>query len=140
MRITTPPSLLLVTATILLLSSCGRGSDIDPTQYYAPKLLVQDDRLVIAIPVEVGEQDGKLSFVKLFEHYGFSGNGPSIEQVVRHNVLSTGAEFDSEGDAFLVRFSNKAEYMATLEKLRCMEDVHCLSTWLRSASSIFIKE
>jgi hypothetical protein len=132
------PTLLF--ATVIGVSSCAQPSEIDETKFYAPKVFSQEEVLTITIPVEVAAHAGKIAFVKLFEHYGFSGNGPAIEQVVRYNLPEMRAQFDSEGDAFFARFRDKREYLTALEKLQCMEDVKCLSTWLRNASAILLKE
>jgi hypothetical protein len=130
----------LAPATVLLLAACGAPINANPNDFYAPKLLVNEERMTFVVPVEIDAREGKKSFVKLFELYGFSGNGPSIEQVIRHNVPSLAGSFDSEGDAFVLLASSRAEFDASRAKLNCIEKVECLSTWLAKAQTILIKE
>jgi hypothetical protein len=130
----------LAAATALLLCSCGAPVNANPNDFYAPKLLLDEERMTFVVPVEIDARDGKKSFVKLFELYGFSGNGPSIEQVIRHNVPGIGGSFDSEGDAFVLLASNKADFEDARAKLKCIENVECLSSWLARAQSLLFKE
>ena len=132
---------VLLSATVVGLAACAtKAIQVNPSDYYAPKIVAHDKLLTISIPVEVKERDGKKSFVKLFALYGFSGNGPSIEQVVRRNLSDVTADFNSEGDAFVMRVSNKTDYVSALQKLKCVEDVACLTTWLENSRSVLIKE
>ena len=124
---------------LLLLSGGKKVNDLE--RYYAPKVHSGTEAgYWINIPVEIDVKDGKESFISMFEQYGFSGNGPSIEQVVRKNVQLEGAFYDSEGDNFFVYFDDHADFQNGLNELRCIEDIHCLSAWLGKASSILIKE
>ena len=132
---------VLFTSFALLLAACGAStSNINPTDFYAPKVYSDQATLTISVPVEIGEKDGRKSFVNLFEAYGFSGNGPSIEQVVKRNMPNLNGAFDSEGDAFVVRVSTPEQLKEALQKLTCIEDVKCLTTWLKQAESIIGKE
>ncbi len=132
---------LAAMAATLLTVGCGAStSPVDPSGFYAPKLYADENSLIISIPVEIAERDGKKSFVKLFELHGFSGNGPSIEQVVRRNVGDDIGTFDSEGDAFVVRLANAAEFGVVRGKLKCVEEVTCLAGWLKNSDSILFKE
>ncbi|MBL0731207.1 hypothetical protein [Piscinibacter sp. HJYY11] len=131
---------VIVASISLLFGGCNAAVSANPDDYYAPKLLSDEKLLTFVIPVEIDERAGKKSFVKLFELYGFSGNGPSIEQVVKHNVPRIAGRFDSEGDAFVLIVSSRSDFEATRTKLRCVEDVKCLSNWLAGAKSILLKE
>ena len=132
---------ILFVSFALSLTACGaKTSNINPTDFYAPKVYSHQATLTISVPVEVGEKNGKKSFVNLFEAYGFSGNGPSIEQVIKRNIPELNGTFDSEGDAFVVRVSTPEQLKEALLKLRCVEDVKCLATWLKHAESIIGKE
>lgn len=132
---------LAAMAATLLTVGCGAStSPVNPSEFYAPKLYADQTSLTISIPVVIAERDGKKSFVKLFELHGFSGNGPSMEQIVRRNLGDNIGMFDSEGDAFVVRLANAAEFGAVLGKLKCVEEVTCLAGWLKNSESILFKE
>jgi hypothetical protein len=132
---------ILFASTALSIASCSANtSSINPNDFYAPKVYSDQATLTISIPVEVGEKNGKKSFVKLFELYGFSGNGPSIEQVVKRNMTELSGTFDSEGDAFVVRVATSEQLKQALQKMKCVEDVKCLATWLKKSESICSKE
>lgn len=88
-------SLAAMAATLLTVACGASTSLVDPSEFYAPKLYADETSLTISIPVEIAGRDGKKSFVKLFELHGFSGNGPSIEQVVRRNVGDNIGMFES---------------------------------------------
>ncbi|GAB1263578.1 hypothetical protein [Aurantivibrio infirmus] len=121
--------------------SCG-GNDVtvDLDKYYAPTVYSSLEYFSISIPVEIAEKNGKLSFVKLFEKYGFSGNGQAIEQVVRKNIGGNVGEYDSEADAFYINAKDSSEYTELLTKIKCIEEIACLNKWLQNATSIIIKE
>lgn len=125
---------------LLFLGACSAPVTVDTNNFYAPKLIADENLLILTVPVEIAERDGQKSFVKLFELYGFSGNGPSIEQVIKHNVPQIAGRFDSEGDAFSLTVSNKPDFEAMRTKLKCIEQVPCLATWLAEAKSILFKE
>jgi hypothetical protein len=132
---------ILLIGALLSITACkANTSSINPNDFYAPKVYSDQATLTLSIPVEVGEKNGKKSFVKLFELYGFSGNGPAIEQVVKHNMTELSGTFDSEGDAFVVRVATPEKLKAALQKLKCVEDVMCLATWLKLSESILGKE
>ena len=131
---------LLLTLAASLLGACGAPTNVNLDDYYAPKLLSDEVLLTLVIPVEIDERNGKKSPVKLYELYGFSGNGPSIEQVVKHNAPRIAGKFDSEGDAFVLTVPNKSDFDAARATLRCVEEVKCLASWLASARSILVKE
>lgn len=132
---------LLFIGAALSVSACsGNTASINTNEFYAPKIYADEATLTISIPVEVGDKNGKKSFVKLFELYGFSGNGPSIEQVIKRNMAELTGTFDSEGDAFVVRVASTEKLKAALQKLKCVEDVKCLATWLKQSESISGKE
>jgi hypothetical protein len=124
----------------LLLGGCDAAASANPDDFYAPKLLLDEKLLTFVIPVEIDERAGKKSFVKLFELYGFSGNGPSIEQVVKHNMPRIAGKFDSEGDAFVLTVLSRSDFEATRTELKCVEEVKCLASWLAGAKSILHKE
>ena len=130
----------LVAAVAFLFGCESKSPSVHPDEFYAPTIHSDELRLTLVVSVEIAERNSKRAFVKLFELYGFSGNGPSIEQVVRHNAPSLIATFDSEGDAFVLKASSKPHFEAALQKLKCLEDVNCLNTWLKNASSILMKE
>lgn len=130
----------LVLSTIFLSACRDETQNVNPNDYYAPKLLSDEKTLAFVVPVEIEQRNKKKSFVKLFEIYGFSGNGPSIEQVVRYNAPNLKGSFDSEGDAFVLIASNKPDYESTLLQLKCLEDMKCLIDWLMQAKSIVLKE
>jgi hypothetical protein len=126
---------------ILALPGCsGFATSVDPDEFYAPKLRVVDSASFIAIDVEIEQRGTKSSFIHLFEHYGFSGNGPAIEQVVRENLSGERGRFDSEGDVFFYQASDGADLAAVAHQLRCIEDVKCLQTWIRNARWTLMKE
>ena len=125
---------------VVLLASCRQDvGQAELKKYYPPTIYSDTQYLSISIPVEISEKGGRPSFVHLFEKYGFSGNGPAIEQVVRANLTASG-EYDSEGDAFYVRAKKRGEYDYILTELRCIEDIECLNKWLDNASTILFKE
>lgn len=109
-------------------------------EYYAPVVYGQAEYLSISIPVEVDDKDGKKAFVKLFEKYGFSGNGPSIEQVVRTNNSFDNVEYGSEGDSFFMYVKDKADFDEILSKMKCIENTECLNRWLNKSRVALIKE
>ena len=131
---------ILLTSAAFLLSACGAQLGANPDDFYASKLLSDERLLTLVVPVEIDKRAGKKSPVKLFELYGFSGNGPSIEQVVKHNAPHLAGKFDSEGDAFVLTLSNRSDFDAARATLKCVEDVKCLSSWLASARFILLKE
>jgi len=131
---------ILLAFAAFLLSACGAKANANPDNFYAPKLLSDERLLTLVVSVEIDSRDGKKSPAKLFEFYGFSGNGPSIEQVVKHNAPHLTGKFDSEGDAFVLTLSNRPDFDAARATLRCVEDVKCLASWLASARSILLKE
>jgi hypothetical protein len=131
---------LATSLALLLLSACGASVNANPRDFYEPKLFADEEHLILVVPVEIEARGGKKSFVRLFELYGFSGNGPSIEQVVKHNAPGIAGEFDSEGDAFVLRVASKAEFEAARVQLKCLEQVECLSSWLAEAKTILLKE
>ncbi len=133
----TPSSLL---ATALLLAACSASVNANPDDFYAPKLLSDPAQRSIVIAVEVGDRGGKKSFVKLFELYGFSGNGPSIEQVIKRNAPDMVGSFDSEGAAFVFVASSPSGFESARAKLKCVEEMKCLASWLDAAKSIPFKE
>lgn len=112
----------------------------DITEYYPPIIYSDETYFSITIPVEIDLKDGKRSFTELFNAYGFSGNGPSIEQVVRANTHFASVQFDSEGDAFVMYTSNEEQYLSILNELRCMEEIACLKKWVKTARWVLIKE
>lgn len=125
---------------VILLVACGPDiSHGDLERYYAPKIYSNYQNLSISIPVEITDKEGLVSFVRLFESYGFSGNGPAIEQVIKANLTASG-RYDSEGDAFYVYAQSQGEYHHLLAELKCIEDIECLDRWLENASTILFKE
>lgn len=125
---------------LLSLAACSSNTSVVPSDFYAPTLYTDQATLTISIPVEIDDKNGKKSFVRLFEAYGFSGNGPSIEQVVKRNVAELPGTFDSEGDAFVLRVASQPSFDEAVSKLKCVEDVACLAGWLKQSSSIIVKE
>jgi hypothetical protein len=120
----------------------GRGLLRDPDLggYYAPTLLQVPQTLSISIPVEIEKKQGKASFVELFKVYGFSGNGPSIEQVVSANTKIRSVRYDSEGGAFVVIAPDQETYLQVLRELDAVTQVQTLNAWLRKAAWTPIKE
>jgi hypothetical protein len=93
-----------------------------------------------SIPVEVEKKGDRASFVELFNVYGFSGNGPSIEQVVKANIQARNLRYDSEGDAFFVHVPDQETYLQVLKELEAVTRIESLNVWLRNAVWIPIKE
>lgn len=112
----------------------------DHKQYYAPVVYSDVEHLSISVPVEIAEKEGKKAFVRLFEKYGFSGNGPAIEQVIRMNNSFDNVEYDSEGDSFFMYVNNKADFENVLAKVKCIENTECLNSWLNKSRLVLIKE
>lgn len=112
----------------------------DPGQFYPPKVRALPEYFSVSVIVEVDEKDGKKAFVKLFEKYGFSGNGPSIEQVIRKNIKLRNIEFDSEGGMFAAYTTDNAQYVEMVNAIKCIEDIKCLDKWLNNARWTLIKE
>ena len=108
--------------------------------YYPPQIYSDETYFSISIPVEIDLKDGKHSFVKIFNAYGFSGNGPSIEQVIKANIDFSPVEFDSEGDAFFMYAADREQYLIVLNEIRCIEKVSCLKKWVKKARWKLIKE
>lgn len=112
----------------------------DPNDYYAPTVLSFPEYLTITIGAEIEEKNGKKAFTSLLNKYGFSGNGPSIEQVIARNTDIDNVQFDSEAGAFFMRASNEMNYEKALKSLKCIEDVECLDRWLKNSRWILFKE
>lgn len=127
--------------SLFFLVSCVKETvSLDLEQYYPPTVYSNAGFRSISIPVEILDKDGKRSFIHLFEVYGFSGNGSSIEQVILFNIGRNAGELDSEGDAFYLYSSDAESYHKLLADIQCVEKIVCLNTWLMNASSIIIKE
>jgi len=112
----------------------------DLGQYYPPTLYHDSQYHSISIAVEIDKKRNKVSFVDLFNIYGFSGNGPSMEQVVKANLGTRNVEYDSEGDAFIVYAPNQETYVQVLKELEAVTRIESLNAWLRKAAWIPIKE
>ncbi len=115
-----------------------RTTDLD--LYYTPTLHSESQYLSISIPVEIEKKGNQVSFVELFNVYGFSGNGPSMEQVVKANIKAKNLEYDSEGDAFLVYAPDQETYLHAMKDLEAVTRIESLNIWLRKAAWIPIKE
>lgn len=131
---------ILIVALSIVVSIKNVSANPDVDSYYPPKIEIDEEYFGISIIVEIDEKNGKKPFVELFEKYGFSGNGPSIEQVIRKNTSFKGVEFNSEGDAFLMYAQDQAHQANIVSELKCIEDIHCLNKWLKKASWILVKE
>lgn len=108
--------------------------------YYAPTIYSEPRYFSISIPVEIEKKGDKISFIELFNVYGFSGNGPSIEQVVKANINSEKLEYDSEGDTFVVYAPDHDSYILLLKELEAVKQIELLNGWLRKAAWVPIKE
>jgi hypothetical protein len=108
--------------------------------YYPPTLFLQSQHCSISIHVEIDKKGNKESFVKLFNIYGFSGNGPSIEQVVKANIKTKKLVYDSEGDTFLIHAPDQETYLRVLKELEAITRIELLNVWLRNTAWILIKE
>jgi hypothetical protein len=131
---------ILLAALLIVVSIKKVSANPDLDSYYPPEIDIDDEYYSISILVEIDEKNGKKAFVKLFEKYGFSGNGPSIEQVIRKNTSFQDVEFNSEGDAFLMYARDKAHQAQIVNELKCIQDIQCLDKWLKKASWILLKE
>lgn len=126
---------------MLFITSCNKEKPTpNISQYYTPKVLAMKEFLSIQIPVEIGEKNGKKSFVDLFELYGFSGNGPSIEQVVKKNINLKNVQFDSEGDVCIILVKKDNDFDNILQEVKCIEDINCLVKWLNKSFNMIYKE
>ena len=130
----------ILISLFFLVSCVNETVSLDLEQYYPPTVHSNAEFRSISIPVEILDKDGKRSFIHLFEAYGFSGNGPSIEQVILFNVGRNAGELDSEGNAFYLYASDAESYHELLTDIQCVEKIICLNKWLINASSIIIKE
>ena len=130
--------LLVSLLFVIVLKKLSKNPDL--SQFNTPEILSDDEYYSISIPVEIDDKNGKKAFVQLFEQYGFSGNGPSIEQIVRKNTKFSGVEFDSEGDCFLMYAQSREHQAEILNELKRIQNIDCLNSWLRKASWILIKE
>jgi hypothetical protein len=131
---------IILVALLIVISIKKVSANPDLESYYPPVVDTDDEYYAISILVEIDEKNGKQAFVKLFEKYGFSGNGPSIEQVIRKNTSFQDVEYNSEGDAFLMYARDKVHQTEIVNELKCIEDIKCLNKWLKNASWILIKE
>jgi len=123
------------------MASCDAGVNADELNgFYPPTVHSNKQYFSISIPVEIAEKDVKQSFIHLFERYGFSGNGPSIEQVVMTYIGENAGQYDSEGDAFYIYTTDQISHANLLNKIKCIEKLECLNKWLQNANSIIIKE
>ena len=112
----------------------------NPDDYYPPKVDTLPEYFSVSVSAEVDEKGGKKAFVNLFERYGFSGNGPSIEQVIRKNVKLKGVEYDSEGDMFSAYTTSKGQFEELVKSVKCIEEIKCLDDWLNKAKWALLKE
>jgi hypothetical protein len=127
---------------LLAIAFTVRGLFRDPnlSAFYPPTVQAIPQYLSVTIPVEIGKKGDRQSFVELFKVYGFSGNGPSIEQVVKANTKVAGITYDSEGDAFVALASDKESYGHFLKEIDAVAHVESLNAWLRRAAWTPIKE
>lgn len=134
---------ICMTMTLVLQFSCAnRDYRSEGFNSYPPRIVVMDSPGAheIQIPVEIELKNGKQSFIEIFRYYGFSGNGPSIEQVIRYNLRYENAEYDSEGDCFRVVFSSKDDLDRYHLLLKPVTNEDGLHRWVYNARKIFFKE
>lgn len=126
----------------LLVSCVNKDYRQERFNTYPPRIISNDHDgiFTLQIPVETESKNGKPSFIEIFKYYGFSGNGPSIEQVIRYNLGSGNAEFDSEGDCFRVLFSSKGDMMRYYARLINIINEDDLHRWVYNARRIVFKE
>ncbi len=132
-----------ITIGVFIVLSCGtKEFHSGGFNSYPPRIVVIDrpDVREIQIPVEIEKKNGKVSFIEIFRYYGFSGNGPSIEQVVRYNIRNLKAEYDSEGDCFRVMFSGKEDLDRYHDLLKTVLTEYGLHRWVYNARGITFKE
>ena len=125
--------ILLLSLVIIVLLAKRAKINPDLTKYYPPKILSHAEDLSIQVPVVIEPKDGKEAFVELFELYGFSGNGPSIAQVIRKNTNFKAVTYDCEGDCFLMYAKDSRQFVQIMDKLKCIENIECLNDWLRKS-------
>ena len=135
-------AIVIAAALLLIAAYTARGLFRIPDMglYYAPKMYSEPKYFSISIPVEIEKKGDKISFVELFHVYGFSGNGPSIEQVVKANIKTKQLEYDSEGDTFVVYALDQESYIQLLNELEAVKRIESLNGWLRKAAWMPIKE
>jgi hypothetical protein len=124
--------------TVLL--SCK--SNFEPVSFntYPPAILIDDKNFTIQIPAEAGRKNNKDPFAVILQKYGFSGNGQSIEQVVKHNIRYKKVKYNSEGDCFRAEFADKPdmdEFILLIQPMLQEEELH---KWTFNARHILIKE
>lgn len=132
--------LLVLIAAVLAYTLRGWLHQPDLSQYYAPHINLIPEYHTVSIPVEIAMKAGKQPFSKLFNIYGFSGNGPSIEQVVRANISVKNVAYDSEGDAFYVKAPDMETYLQVADELSSLHRLETLQSWLKNAAWILLKE
>jgi hypothetical protein len=128
-------------ALVLSLIGCQRREiRVDPTDFYSPTVRTQEASRTLMVDVAIERRDGKQSFVRLFELYGFSGNGPSIEQVIRRNVGAIQGRYESEGDMFAFTAETGQDFIEMSKQLECLREIPCLQSWLENSRSVIMKE
>lgn len=145
-------AIVIISILLLLISSCSKSDSakapkiaplkIDTSAYYTPTVRHTEykGRYSVVIGVEIVEKQSKQSFIKLFNQYGFSGNGPSIEQVVLKNISRRKGSVNSEGEMFCIEFKNKNNFELFLKDIKQIEDISTLNIWLANASGQHYKE
>ena len=124
----------------VLYTARGLFRALDTSNYYPPTVHADSQYRSISIAVEIDKKGGKSSFVDLFRAYGFSGNGPAIEQVVKINIETKNLRYDSEGDAFVVVAADQESYLQAVREISEILKIETLNNWLRKSAWIPIKE
>ena len=122
-------------------SGCNE-SKFNPITFntYSPTIIKDDKHLFIQIPVEIDKKNNKNPFSIILQKYGFSGNGPSIEQIIKFNISFKNAIYNSEGDCFRVEFKSLNELNEYFSLLKPIQDEEILHKWTFNAKNIILKE
>ena len=134
---------IYITILVLLipfLESCSKMEEL-AFDFYCPNpyYFSSNSMHSISIPVKVEVINGVRSFVEVMKLYGFSGNGPSIEQVIRKNITLP-AEYDSEGEACVIYFKSRSQMSEFSNTLVNISNQSIFHSWVYNSRGVLIKE
>ncbi len=130
----------IINLNLIIFLSCNNNFEPFKFNSYPPEIIKDDKYFIIQIPAEIDKKENKNPFSVILQRYGFSGNGASIEQIIKYNIKYNKVNYNSEGGSFRAEFKNKQDLDEYYLLIKPVLDEGMLHKWTFNARHILIKE